>query len=81
MQLCNTAALTEYLPELLADFVRQHLARFVEKQSPGFAEGDPTVGTFKQPRAQFFFQRRCCWRGGILATRANTDVAGFSDGR
>ena len=28
--LCNTAALTEYLPELLADFVRQHPAISVD---------------------------------------------------
>ena len=30
--LCNTAALTEYLPELLADFVRQHPAISVDQQ-------------------------------------------------
>ncbi|NNA18468.1 LysR family transcriptional regulator [Pseudomonas lundensis] len=30
--LCNTSALTEYLPELLADFVRQHPAISVDQQ-------------------------------------------------
>lgn len=30
--LCNTAALTEYLPELLADFVRQHPAISIDQQ-------------------------------------------------
>ena len=30
--LCNTAALTEYLPELLADFVRQHPSISIDQQ-------------------------------------------------
>ena len=30
--MCNTAALTEYLPELLADFVRQHPTISVDQQ-------------------------------------------------